>query len=498
MKTKLLKGFAKVVCILFVVAFVFGMIYTVGQVVPSTRGVIHKVARLVFLESFAQRYLPIESAKAHQTEPSQENAESAPAMEPVRDIMLSPTAAGNLGLNDSTLAQVEVIDYYKSLILPAVITERPGLSTINIPAPLSGVITKIYHETGVAVTTGTALFDILLNQQDMIQTQSDYIAALKAQEINESEIARLSVLDTGIAPQKRRELTFEKERLSVDIANKKRTLELLGLPPERIGEQLEKKRELIKSITIYVPNISEEGSLAPDKTVTKRILTLDRLDVTMGQNIVLGESLCQLSDLNQLVIQGKVFASDETKISTARLERRRVSAVFGGNGNRETVEKLHIRSIDNRVDVKNGIIYCYVDLKNQFDLYDAKTNSQDANDKRQYVQWHFRPGQRCELQVEYEKLPNCIVLPIDAVAEDIGEMCLFQWVGAEDDKKIWRKTPVHVLYKTKDVVVIANDGAVFPGAKVATKGAGLILAALAASNQKAAGGGGIQHGDHVH
>ncbi|MDD3586514.1 MAG: efflux RND transporter periplasmic adaptor subunit, partial [Thermoguttaceae bacterium] len=357
MKTKLLKGFAKVVCILFVVAFVFGMIYTVGQVVPSTRGVIHKVARLVFLESFAQRYLPIESAKAHQTEPSQEHAESAPAMEPVRDIMLSPTAAGNLGLNDSTLAQVEVIDYYKSLILPAVITERPGLSTINVPAPLSGVITKIYHETGVAVTTGTALFDILLNQQDMIQTQSDYIAALKAQEINESEIARLSVLDTGIAPQKRRELTFEKERLSVDIANKKRTLELLGLPPERIGEQLEKKRELIKSITIYVPNISEEGSLAPDKTVTKRILTLDRLDVTMGQNIVLGESLCQLSDLNQLVIQGKVFASDETKISTARLEKRRVSAVFGGNGNRETVEKLHIRSIDNRVDVKNGIIY---------------------------------------------------------------------------------------------------------------------------------------------
>ena len=137
-------------------------------------------------------------------------------------------------------------------------------------------------------------------------------------------------------------------------------------------------------------------------------------------------------------------------------------------------------------------------MSNTFDLHNAKDVSQDGNDTRRYIQWQFRPGERCELQVEYEKLLNCIVLPVDAVAQDISETCVFQWVGNEDDKKIWRKIPVHVLYKTKDVVVIANDGSIFPDALVATKGAGFILAALDASNQKVAGGGGIQHGDHVH
>ncbi len=165
-----------------------------------------------------------------------------------------------------------------------------------------------------------------------------------------------------------------------------------------------------------------------------------------------------------------------------------------GWGSREIVGDLFLRSIDNQIDASSGTLYCYVDLKNRFTDYQVN----DEHQLRRYTQWHFKPGQRCELNVEYEPLPDCIVLPIDAVAKDLQEMCVFEWVGNEEEKRIWRKKSVHVIYQTKDVMVIANDGSIMPGAKVATKGAGFILAALDAANQKNAEGGGIQHGDHVH
>jgi hypothetical protein len=108
------------------------------------------------------------------------------------------------------------------------------------------------------------------------------------------------------------------------------------------------------------------------------------------------------------------------------------------------------------------------------------------------------------LNIEYEALPPCFVFPVDAVAQDLQEPCVFEWVGNEDNNKIWRKRPVHVIYRTKDSVVVANDGSLISGVRIASKGATLILAALEAANQKTISSNnnsnskGIQHGDHVH
>jgi hypothetical protein len=139
-------------------------------------------------------------------------------------------------------------------------------------------------------------------------------------------------------------------------------------------------------------------------------------------------------------------------------------------------------------------LFCYVDLKNDFTNYEVTSES----NPRRYIQWHFKPGRRCELNVEVEPLPNCIVLPVGAVAKDFQDRYVFEWVGNEEDKRIWRKKPVHVMYQTRDHAVIANDGSLFSGAKVTARGANFILAALDAARQQTAGGGGIQHGDHVH
>ena len=432
--------------------------------------------------------------------PSDENDHGHDNAEPfqkqVAEIALSPTAAKNIGLGDSTITKVKVVDYYKSLSFPAIVVERPGFSTITVPSPVSGVVTKIHHETGVAVEQGEPLFDILLNQQELVKAQTEFLALLRKREINAAELKRLADLDPQIVPRQRRELDYEKIQIDAEIGIQKNVLLLQGLNENDVTESLEKSGTMIRTMTVFAPPFENEESIASTAHADEEehIFTIDELFVTVGTNIDVGESLCRLTDYCKLAVMGKVFAVNEKELVRALTAKSRVAATFEGHGSRETVGDLALRSIDNKIDATGGTLFCYVDLKNRFTSYEVGTES----NLRRYIQWHFKPGQRCELNIEYEPLPGCIVLPVGAVARDFQEMCVFEWVGNEGDKKIWRKKLVHLIYQTKDVVVIANDGCVVPGAKVATKGASFILAALEAATTKSTGGGGIQHGDHVH
>ena len=416
--------------------------------------------------------------------------------EEVIEVALSPTAALNIGLDDSAIATVEVSDFYKSFSFPAVIVERPGFSTITVPSPVSGVITKIYHETGVAVEPGEPLFDILLNQQESVRTQTEFLTLLKRRDINAAELERAG-LDPLFIPRQRRELEYEKIQIESEIQIQENLLLLQGLSESDIAESLKNNGTIIRTVTVYAPPFENEGNVASaaHEGEEEHIFTIDELYVSVGQNIAVGDALCLLTDYCKLAIKGKVFAVNERMLNDALTSQRRVTATFGGTGNREIIEGLRLRSIDNKIDIVSGTLFCYVDLRNRFTDYEVNGES----NPRRYIKWHFKPGQRCELHVEIEPLPDCIVLPIDAVAKDINEMIVFEWVGNEDDKKIWRKVPVHVIHRTKDVVVIANDGSLFPGAQVAVRGASFILAALDAANQRAlAAGGSLGCGDPSH
>lgn len=415
----------------------------------------------------------------------------------VTEIVLSWAAAKNIGIDDdSAIITVEVSNYYKSFSFPAVVVERPGFSMMTVPSPVSGIVTKIHHETGVAVEPDEPLFDILLNQQELVKTQSEFLTLLRKREINIAEIDRLSGLDPQIVPRQRRELEYEKIQIDSEIEIQKNILLLQGLNESDIIDSLEKNSTIIRNMTVYAPPFENEESIASTAHADDEahIFTVDELFVSVGKNVAIGDSLCQLTDYCKLAVKGKVFTANEKELVQALTSKSRVDAAFEGNGFREIVSGLVLRSIDNKIDMSSGTLFCYVDLKNRFTDYEIEGES----NPRRYIQWHFKPGQRCELNIEVEPLPNCIVLPVDAVAKNLREMCVFEWVGSEDGKKIWRKKPVRVLYQTKDVVVIAQDESVRPGAKIAKRGAGFILSALEAVTQKTAGSGGVQHGDHVH
>ena len=412
------------------------------------------------------------------------------------EIAITPTAARNIGLDDSAIATVEVTDFYKSFSFPAIVVERPGFSQLTVPSPVSGVVTRIYHEAGVAVGPEEPLFDILLNQQESVKTQTEFLLLLQKRNINAAELERAG-LDPLFVPRQRRELEYEKFQIDSEIEIQENMLLLQGLSETDIAESLKKNNTIIRNITVYAPPFKNKDNVASQAHANdeEHYFTIDELFVSVGQNIAVGDALGLLTDYCKLAVKGKVFAVNERMLVEALTSGSRVTAAFEGNGNREIVEGLRLRSIDNKIDTASGTLFCYVDLRNRFTDYAVNGES----NLRRYIQWHFKPGQRCELYVEVEPLPNCIVLPVDAVAKDINEMIVFEWVGNEEEKKVWRKTPVHVIHRTKDVVVIANDGTLLPGAQVAVRGASFILAALDAANQRAlAAGGSLGCGDHDH
>jgi len=414
---------------------------------------------------------------------------------PSLEIALSPTAARNIGLNDSTITTIEVVDFYRSLTFPAVIVERPGFSTITMPSPVSGVISRIYHETGVAVEPGEPLFDILLNQQELVRTQTEFLALLRQREINTAERQRLANVHPDAIPGQHRTLEYERFQIDSEIAVQRSVLLLQGLGESDITDSLEQNGTIVRNIKVYAPPFVREDNVASKAHVDdgeEHFFTIDELYVTVGRNVNVGDSLCRLFDYCKLAIKGKVFATNERFLVHALASGSRVTAAFEGGGSREIVEGLYLRSIDNRIDPTRGTLFGYVDLQNRFTVHEVNGET----NPRRYVQWHFKPGQRGELSIEHEPLLNCIVLPVDAVARDLQEFSVFEWVGMEDDRKIWRKTPVHVLYQTRDVVVIANDGSLHPGDKVATRGASFILAALDAMNQRSVGGLELEACDH--
>ena len=72
---------------------------------------------------------------------------------------LSEQARKNIGLE---LMTVELRDFERTISVPGMIVEQPGRTSLEVSAPLTGIVTKIYPIQGQAVEPGQPLFDLRL------------------------------------------------------------------------------------------------------------------------------------------------------------------------------------------------------------------------------------------------------------------------------------------------------------------------------------------------
>jgi multidrug efflux pump subunit AcrA (membrane-fusion protein) len=208
------------------------------------------------------------------------------------------------------------------------------------------------------------------------------------------------------------------------------------------------------------------------------------LRVAPGQHVEAGSPLAILADHAELFIQGEAFERDVPAVSRIADRGLPVAATLEAEGGQpELIRDLRVLYLAAMVNPSTRTLDFYVTLPNEKQR-DAKLDSGPR-----FIAWRYRPGQRVQIQIPVDTLPDRIVLPADALAQDGAETYVFTPNGDHFDRR-----PVHVEHRDPSWVVIANDGSLFPGDQVAISGAPQLQMAI----KNKAGGGIDPHAGHNH
>lgn len=392
-------------------------------------------------------------------------------------IKLSKQARGNIGLR---VAKVELRPFERTITVPGIVVERPGWSVLEVTAPMTGVVTRIYPIQGEAVESGQPLFDVRLTHEDLLQVQTEFLRTLEELDVTGREVARLEKVsaDGAIAGKTFLERKYEQQKQEAALKAQRQALLLHGLSQEQV-EEIVRSRTLLQSLTIRAPLRETPGASETHP------LQVQQLKVSHGKYVTAGETLCTLVDYGELYIEGHAFEQDIRAINRAATAKAEVSAVLGSKStaDEETVPNLRILYLDDKVDLESRAFRFYVTLPNHVSCEDTTPEG------RRLVYWQFKAGQRTQVRIPVEQWKDQIVLPEEAVAQDGPEAYVFEANGDHFDRR-----PVHVVYRDQDWVVIANDGALKVGATVAASAAHQMQLAMKAK----AGGGVDPHAGHNH
>jgi multidrug efflux pump subunit AcrA (membrane-fusion protein) len=387
-------------------------------------------------------------------------------------IKLSPQAQENLGLRSATLTPRP---YWRSLLLPGVVIDRPGETYVGVHARVGGVIADITVRPGELVRPGQTLLRLELiseflqaAQIELAKTSSELVLA----RIEQQRIARLVEGGTAAAGELTRQQN-QVERLSRLAGSLRQQLQLYGFSNDQL--QRIEKGEVETAVLVNVP-------LRPDWPSAQTVYEVKELKVRLGDQVAAGAPLCTLADLRWLFIEGWAFASESQALTRAATYNWPIVAEFTDEepGDWPPLGPLTIHHFGNQLDPQNRTFPFYLSLPNQ-------SRALERNGKT-YVAWRFRPGQRVRLRVPVEKLvtygPDGVtpldpyVVPVEAVVRDGPEAYVFVQAG-----DLFIRKPVHVLYENHREAVIANDRSISQAELVVLNQAAALQRALkAASN----------------
>jgi membrane fusion protein, heavy metal efflux system len=387
-------------------------------------------------------------------------------------IEISDSARKNIHLETGVL---KLSAYERVITVPGMIAERRGRSKIEITAPLTGVVTKVYPIEGEAMYPGQPLFEMRVTHEELVQLQSDLLKTTEELLVMRREVERLEKVakDGGIASKTLLEHKYELQKHEAQLESQKQALLLHGLAAADI-ETIISTRKLQGTYTVSVPT---------NKEMDMAVRQVHAIHVEHGQHVETGASLAVLTDHSELIIDGNAFERDATFIAQAMEAKKNISLVVDGQSNSQLVEGLRIQYLSSKVEEESRSLHFYVALPNQLR---SDTGKESVH---RFIDWLYKPGQRVQLRVPVETWQQKIVVPIDAIAQDGVETYVFRANGSGFDRQ-----PVHVEYKDSLYVVIAHDGQVFPGETISFSGAQQLQLAL--KNQL---GGGIDpHAGHSH
>ena len=425
------------------------------------------------------RWLPQLTESSDSSELAQED--SPPITEP-KMLKLSEQARANLALV-SKPAKPQT--YWRTIQIPGVIVDRPGVTDRGITSPIGGVVTQMHAFQGDIVRPGDKLFTLRLVSEYLQNSQSDLFKAIRETEISNQEISRLRELaNSGVIPGKRIiELEQQLQRQSALIEAAKQDLLSRGLTTRQLQEV--ESGKFLKTVDVFAPANAEtkDEPVSVESTNTNDssnggFFEIQELSVDLGQQIDAGQSLAVLANHSSLYIEGHAFKKEASNLAHAAENKWPVEVEFTEDSASEWPElrqEFQIRHLANTTDPGSRTFDFFVPLTNQSRNYEKEG--------RPFVVWRFRPGQRVRIKVPVEQLDEVFVLPSAAVTFEGPEAFVFQQNG-----DLFNRISVQVVHQDRSSVVIANDGNIRPGFYLAQGSAASlnrVLKAQAASGMRA-------------
>ena len=202
--------------------------------------------------------------------------------------------------------------------------------------------------------------------------------------------------------------------------------------------------------------------------------------VRVGQRVEAGETAILLHDPRVMWLRLEPIGEEIGHVVRALEEGTALQGrpLIAGTG--PALEDLKVDRLDTRAGEEDRGALAYVTCRNE------AVQAAGADGARS---WRLRVGLRYLVLVPVERLEGRFVLPAGAVTDDGPRKVVFL-----QDGDTFLAKPVYVEYEDDEVVVIANDGAIFPGDPVALTGAFALGMALQTGSGAADPHAGHNHG----
>lgn len=401
-------------------------------------------------------------------------------------IIVPEQAQRNLGLKALPLKPQT---YWRTIQVPGMVLDKPGQSDRSIVAPASGVIVQVNCYPGDTVQSDQELFLLRFQSESLHETQSELFKATQDLALAQSQQERLTAIRDVLPAERIIEVDSEIKRYTAAVSASRQKLRNHGFDEQML--EAASGGQFVTEMQIMVPTIapvagSRQGQLETTESIggpaPPRTYEVQEIRVELGQMVQSGQTLCLLSNHQELVVEGRAFRDETVLLERSVQEDWPVEVDFREEAQDwgPFTQTFHIRHLANTIDPVNRTFAFRMPLENQSRTIDIAGRTQTL--------WRFRPGQKVRILVRVERLDNVFVLPADAVASDGPESFIFT-----QNVNTFVRTPVRVLLHDRRQVVIANDGVIVPGS-FAVQLAAEQLNRMVKSGQNT----GVPKGYHVH
>ncbi len=295
----------------------------------------------------------------------------------LESIEISDSGLKNMGYQEYV---IKTDTFEKKITLPATVVERPGYSQIQVPAPLTGIVTKIYQIQGAAIEPGSPLFEMRLTHEELVAAQREFLRSAESIDVVNREIKRLETVGEGVVAGKRiLDLQYEKQKLEANYRAEHQALLLHDLTEAQI-QQIAKTRELLNTITVKAPPVPA----GQDSTAT--LYHLHELPVKVGQQVEAGQPLAILANHAALYLEGRAFENDVPNLRKALAAGWKITARPNGTmAEGDWIKDLEVLFLADSIDTETRAFTFYLELPNTI-------VSERESNGRKFVQWKYRPG----------------------------------------------------------------------------------------------------------